>query len=80
MSDQLIKHFKEINRREFLVASLGAGVVALVPASWLFTGGRALPHRSSAAYHRNWRKLLRTPDQGAATDRGRNQQTWRIFG
>ena len=31
MSDQLIKHFKEINRREFLVASLGAGVVALVP-------------------------------------------------
>lgn len=31
MSDRLMKHFKEISRREFLVASLGAGVVALMP-------------------------------------------------
>lgn len=31
MSDQLMKHFREINRREFLVTSLGAGVVALMP-------------------------------------------------
>src|SRR5512139_562701 len=33
MSDRLMKHFKEISRREFLVASLGAGVVALMPRS-----------------------------------------------
>lgn len=32
MSEQLTKHFKEINRREFLVTSLGVGVVALMPS------------------------------------------------
>ncbi len=31
MSEQMMKHFKEISRREFLVVSLGAGVVALMP-------------------------------------------------
>jgi branched-chain amino acid transport system substrate-binding protein len=31
MSNQLMKYFKEINRREFLVTSLRAGVVALMP-------------------------------------------------
>jgi branched-chain amino acid transport system substrate-binding protein len=43
MSDQLMKHFKEINRREFLVTSLGAGVVALMP-SLAFSQG-AEPYR-----------------------------------
>ncbi|MBN1102245.1 MAG: ABC transporter substrate-binding protein, partial [Deltaproteobacteria bacterium] len=43
MSDRMMKHFRGMSRREFLVVSLGAGAVALMPRIGLSQG--AQPYR-----------------------------------
>ena len=77
---ELSKRLRTINRRDFIVTTVAAGVVALLPR-WV-SAGAAEPYRIGVCLPTTGAggQLLRPAHQGPAFDRGRDQQKGRALG